>query len=141
MRILVYALTATQISLYCLFKFRTYCLSFLSTTFFAIEVMQTDEKPEETSARIERIMSHKSVLGMIVATPDSNPLRTNLDSATTMLHTRALRPIMSQAKRAVRDLDPGDDLTALRMRTRTQEYLMATSNGFLVLCMQNLATS
>lgn len=96
------------------------------------------DKPEETLARIDRIMSNKFVMGMVVANPENNPLRTNLDSATTMLHTRTLRPILILAACVVRDLDPKDELTAIRIRTKTQEYLLTNTDGYLVICVQTL---
>lgn len=100
-----------------------------------------DETPQDTNARIDRIMMNKSVIGMVIATPESNPLRTNFDSATTMLHTRTIRPIVIQALCAVRDLDPYDNLTAIRVRTRTLEYLVTISDGFLIVCIQTLANT
>lgn len=96
----------------------------------------SEDKPEDINARIERILAQKSVTGMMILSPESNPLRTNLDSATTMLHVRALRPITLQAERVVRDLDPCDGLTAIRVRTKTVEYLISIWEGYLIICLQ-----
>lgn len=97
---------------------------------------KSENKSADTNARIERILAQKSVTGMMILTPESNPLRTNLDSATTMMYTRALRPITLQAERVVRDLDPCDGLTAIRVGTKTVEYLISIWEGYLIICLQ-----
>lgn len=126
-----------------IFKICNLCIKAVSdfeeiTAILLYSTMEEEDLPEITNARIERIMTNKFVLGMIVANPENNPLRTNLDSATTMLHARAMRPILVLAACVVRDLDPKDELTAIRIRTRTQEYLLTNTDGYIVICAQTL---
>lgn len=125
-----------------IFKICNLCIKAVSdleevTAILLYSAMEEDQ-PEITNARIERIMKNKYVLGMVVTNPENNPLRTNLDSATTMLHVRTLRPILVLAACVVRDLDPNNELTAIRIRTRTQEYLLTNTDGYIVICAQTL---
>jgi len=52
-------------------------------------------------------------------------VRSTIDNSTTMSLTSLLRTLSDKAKSCVRDLDPQNDLTCLRIRTKKQEILVA----------------
>ncbi|PWA14234.1 hypothetical protein CCH79_00012332, partial [Gambusia affinis] len=84
---------------------------------------------EETLKRIE---GHKGVIGTIIVNSEGVPIRTTLDNSTTSLYARLLRSFTTLARSAVRDIDPQNDLTFVRIRSKKQEILVAPGlkNGF-----------
>uniref|UniRef100_A0A087YHQ5 Dynein light chain roadblock n=2 Tax=Poecilia TaxID=8080 RepID=A0A087YHQ5_POEFO len=89
---------------------------------------------EETLKRIE---GHKGVIGTIIVNSEGLPIRTTLDNSTTSLYARLLRSFTTLARSAVRDVDPQNDLTFVRIRSKKQEILVAPENNFLLIVIQN----
>ena len=98
----------------------------------------------EVEDSIRRIQTHKGVQGFIITSNDGKIraqrekkksfhrsirlgsfVRSNIDNSTTMSLTALLRTLADKAKSCVRDLDPQNDLTFLRIRTKKQEILVA----------------
>lgn len=52
-------------------------------------------------------------------------VRSTIDNSTTMSLTGLIRTLSDKAKSCVRDLDPQNDLTFFRIRTKKQEILVA----------------
>ena len=59
-------------------------------------------------------------------------VRSNIDNSTTMSLTGLLRTLADKAKSCVRDLDPQNDLTFLRIRTKKQEILVAPGKSYFI---------
>ncbi|XP_067358899.1 dynein light chain roadblock-type 2 [Channa argus] len=89
---------------------------------------------EETLRRIE---SHKGVIGTIVVNAEGIPIRTTLDNSTTVQYAGLLRLLTIKAKNTVRDIDPQNDLTFLRIRSKKHEIMVAPENDFLLIVIQN----
>jgi len=99
----------------------------------------------EIEETIKRIQTHKGVQGFILTSNDGNWknifvlnilcfvyykqkggfVRSTIDNSTTMSLTSLIRTLSDKAKSCVRDLDPQNDLTFLRIRTKKQEILVA----------------
>ncbi|XP_049430876.1 dynein light chain roadblock-type 2 [Epinephelus fuscoguttatus] len=89
---------------------------------------------EETLKRIE---AHKGVIGTIVVNAEGIPIRTTLDNSTTVQYAGLLRQLTMKARSTVRDIDPQNDLTFLRVRSKKHEILVAPENDFLLIVIQN----
>jgi dynein light chain roadblock-type len=106
----------------------------------------TSTQQAEIEDTIRRIQTHKGVQGLILTSNDGNLwlfclyiyifivfvykfkgsfVRSNIDNSTTMSLTSLIRTLSDKAKSCVRDLDPQNDLTVLRIRTKKQEILVA----------------
>ena len=59
------------------------------------------------------------------------PIRTTLDNSTTVQYASLLHKLTVQARNVVRDTDPTNDLTFLRVRSKKHEIMIAP--GKLVL--------
>lgn len=53
------------------------------------------------------------------------PIRTTLDNSTTVQYAGLLRHLTMKARSTVRDIDPQNDLTFLRIRSKKHEILVA----------------
>lgn len=53
------------------------------------------------------------------------PIRTTLDNSTAVQYAGLLRQLTMKARSTVRDIDPQNDLTFLRIRSKRHEILVA----------------
>jgi len=53
------------------------------------------------------------------------PVRTTLDNSTTVQYAGLLHSLTAQARNCVRDIDPQNDLTFLRVRSKKNEIMVA----------------
>ncbi len=63
------------------------------------------------------------------------PIRTTLDNATTVQYASQVQQLTAKARCTVRDLDPTNDLSFLRVRTNKHEIMIAP--GMLKQCVVN----
>uniref|UniRef100_A0A674NVW2 Dynein light chain roadblock n=1 Tax=Takifugu rubripes TaxID=31033 RepID=A0A674NVW2_TAKRU len=91
-------------------------------------------KVEETLKRIE---SHKGVIGTLVVNAEGIPIRTTLDNSTAVQYAGLLTQLTQKARGTIRDIDPQNDLTFLRIRSKKHEILVAPENDFLLIVIQN----
>lgn len=58
--------------------------------------------------------------------PDAGiPIRTTMDNSTTVQYAGLLQRMVDQSRNSVRDMDPQDDLTFLRIRSKKHEIMIA----------------
>ena len=53
------------------------------------------------------------------------PIRTTLDNSTTVQYSGLIHQLSQKAKSTVRDIDPQNDLTFLRIRSKKNEIMVA----------------
>ncbi|CAF1395043.1 unnamed protein product, partial [Didymodactylos carnosus] len=63
-------------------------------------------------------------------------VRSNIDSSTTMSLSGLIKTLTDKAKGCVRDIDPQNDLTFLRIKTKKQEILVAPDKDYLTIVLQ-----
>eukprot|EP01086_Lenisia_limosa_P014464 TRINITY_DN4505_c0_g1_i1.p1 TRINITY_DN4505_c0_g1~~TRINITY_DN4505_c0_g1_i1.p1 ORF type:complete len:114 (-),score=15.87 TRINITY_DN4505_c0_g1_i1:47-340(-) len=91
----------------------------------------------EVEDTLKRIQSHKGVIGLIIVNNEGIPIRSTLDQAVTVQHAALLTQLTSKARSAVRDLDPQNDLTFLRLRSKKHEIMVAPEKDYLLIVIQN----
>ncbi|XP_075905328.1 dynein light chain roadblock-type 2 [Nelusetta ayraudi] len=91
----------------------------------------------EVEETLKRIETHKGVIGTIVVNAEGIPIRTTLDNSTAVQYAGLLRSLTMKARSTIRDIDPQNDLTFLRMRSKKHEILVAPENDFLLIVIQN----
>ncbi|XP_065184880.1 dynein light chain roadblock-type 2-like isoform X2 [Sycon ciliatum] len=91
----------------------------------------------EIDEAIKKIASHKGVVGTIVVNSDGIPIRTSLDNTTTVHYASLIHQLTSKARSCIRDIDPADDLTFLRIRSKKHEILVAPDKEFFLIVVQN----
>ncbi|XP_052540158.1 uncharacterized protein LOC128081185 isoform X2 [Tympanuchus pallidicinctus] len=79
----------------------------------------------EVEETLKRIQSHKGVQGLIVANSDGIPIRSTMDNTTTIQYVGLMHSFIMKARSAVRNIDPQNDLTFLRIRTKKNEIMVA----------------
>ncbi|CAF0826177.1 unnamed protein product [Didymodactylos carnosus] len=90
----------------------------------------------EVEETIKRIQTHKGVQGFIIVSTEGGFVRSTIDNSTTMSLSGLVKPLADKARSAIRDLDPQNDLTFLRIRTKKQEILVAPDKDYLTVVLQ-----
>uniref|UniRef100_A0A3Q0R0Q0 Dynein light chain roadblock n=1 Tax=Amphilophus citrinellus TaxID=61819 RepID=A0A3Q0R0Q0_AMPCI len=95
------------------------------------------KQAEEVEARMKRIAATKGVIGTLVVNPDGVPLRSTLDQSMTLQYAGQLQNLVALARSTVRDIDPQNDLSALRVRAKNYEIIVVTGD-YLMITIQKL---
>ncbi|CAJ0964677.1 unnamed protein product [Ranitomeya imitator] len=77
---------------------------------------------EET---LKRIQSQKGVQGIIIVNSEGIPIKSTMDNATTAQYAGLMHQLVMKARSSVRDIDPQNDLTFLRVRSKKNEIMIA----------------
>ena len=65
------------------------------------------------------------------------PLKSTLDSSTTVQYGGMVSDLAAHARSIVRDLDPTNELTFLRVKSTKHEVLVAPDDSFIIIVLQN----
>ncbi len=90
---------------------------------------------------LERISRQNGVKTLIVLNEDDLPIRSNVDSTSTMAYANTCRTMEKLARHTVRELDPANDLILLRVRTAKNEIIIAPEQKNLLVVVQTHMTS
>nr|WAW84850.1 dynein light chain roadblock-type [Halisarca dujardinii] len=91
----------------------------------------------EVEETIKRVQAHKGVIGIIVVNQEGIPIRTTMDNSTTVTYAGLIHQLTSKTRTTVRDIDPQNDLTFLRIRTKKHEIMVAPDKDYLLIVVQN----
>lgn len=91
----------------------------------------------EVEETMRRIQSHPGVIGIIVVNSDGIPIRTTLDNSTTVQYASLIHQLSLKARSTVRDIDPQNELSFLRIRTLKHEIMVAPDKEYLLIAIQN----
>jgi len=91
----------------------------------------------DTEERMKRIQQSPGVQGIVIINHEGIAIRTTLDNATTVHYANLLGSLTSMARGAVRDLDPMNDLTFLRIRTKKNEIILAPEKDYMLVVIQS----
>uniref|UniRef100_A0A183ADS2 Dynein light chain roadblock n=1 Tax=Echinostoma caproni TaxID=27848 RepID=A0A183ADS2_9TREM len=70
-------------------------------------------------------LSHKGVIGAIVGSADGIAIRSSMENNSTVQYCGLIQQLTAKARSALRDLDPTNDLTFLRIRSKKNEIMVA----------------
>ncbi|XP_023326972.1 dynein light chain roadblock-type 2 [Eurytemora carolleeae] len=95
----------------------------------------------EVEETLKRLVGHKGVIGTIVVNNEGVPIKSTLDNPTTVQYSGLLNNLVDQAKTMFKELDPSNDLTFLRIRTKKHEIMVAPDRDYLLIVIQNTQDS
>ena len=96
----------------------------------------TNEARQQVESMLERIQTHKGVVGLVIVNEDGIPVRSTLDNTTTLQYVAMCNTLCGIARGIVRDTDPQNDLKILRVRTKKNEIIMAPEGGKYLIVIQ-----
>ena len=92
----------------------------------------------EVEQTLRRIEGNKSVIGTLVLDADNHVIHSHFKSADPKKYADKLPPLIERAKCMVRDLDPTNDLTFLRIRADKTEIMVAPGDDYTLIVVQNI---
>ncbi|XP_023032519.1 dynein light chain roadblock-type 1 isoform X4 [Drosophila willistoni] len=87
----------------------------------------------------ERLLKLPGAEGAILVNGEGIPIRTSMDVMSSQKYAGKMTPLIKMARSMIRDVEPGDDLSYLRLRTRRNELMVAAENDHMVILIQNNA--
>ncbi|KAL9191518.1 hypothetical protein ACHAXT_001224 [Thalassiosira profunda] len=91
----------------------------------------------EMEETIARISSHKGVEGVLIMDRRGAVIQSTLDDEQTKTHAGALSDLAGKASRIVGILNPDDDLTFLRIRSKQREIMISPDKEYLLVVLQS----
>lgn len=90
---------------------------------------------------LSRIKSHKSVVAVIVVNSEGVPIRSTLDNKATLQYSTLISQLAAKARLVVRELDPQNDLSFLRIRSKKHEIMVAPDKEYILIVVQDVSQS
>ena len=93
----------------------------------------------EVEERIGRIKNHKGVKGLLIVDENGKFLRstmTNNNDTAPKSYAVKITELAKKARSVVRDIDPTNDLTFFRVRSKRQEILVAPDKNLFLIVIQ-----
>ncbi|CAH4035385.1 dynein light chain roadblock-type 2 [Pieris brassicae] len=90
----------------------------------------------EAEETIRKLSMHKGVVGVVVVNGEGIPIKSTLDNHISVQYAGLLSSLVDKAKSVVRDLDPTNDLTFLRIRSKKSEVMVAPDKDFVLIVVQ-----
>ena len=93
----------------------------------------------EVEERIGRIKNHKGVKGLLIVDENGKFLRstmTNNKDTAPKQYAQKVTELAKKARSVVRDIDPTNDLTFFRVRSKRQEILVAPDKNLFLIVIQ-----
>ncbi len=91
----------------------------------------------EVEETLKRINSHKGVQGIVIVNSEGIPIRSTLEQTEATRYAALIMQLSHKARSAVRELDPLNDLSFLRIRSKKHEILVAPEKEFILIVVQN----
>eukprot|EP00090_Calanus_glacialis_P036799 TRINITY_DN62923_c0_g1_i1.p1 TRINITY_DN62923_c0_g1~~TRINITY_DN62923_c0_g1_i1.p1 ORF type:complete len:126 (+),score=36.99 TRINITY_DN62923_c0_g1_i1:31-378(+) len=85
---------------------------------------------------LKRIGSNSKVDGVVVINNEGIPIKSTLDSTSTVQYSAEVSQLADRAKCLVRDLDPTNELTFVRIASRKHEVLVAPDQEYILIVLQ-----
>uniref|UniRef100_A0AAX7VCR2 Dynein light chain roadblock n=1 Tax=Astatotilapia calliptera TaxID=8154 RepID=A0AAX7VCR2_ASTCA len=77
------------------------------------------------------------VQGIIVANSEGIPIKSTLDNSSTVQYAGLIHQLVMKARSTIRDIDPQNDLTFMRVRSKKNEIMIAPDKDFFLIVIQN----
>lgn len=94
----------------------------------------------EIEETFQRISQRPNVTGIIVVDSEGTPIRSTIeDTVVQNQYAHLITSLAAKARHCVRDLDPTNDLSFLRIRSKKNEIMVAPDKDFILIVIQNIA--
>ncbi|XP_046881013.1 dynein light chain roadblock-type 1 [Hypomesus transpacificus] len=91
----------------------------------------------EVEETLKRIQGQKGVQGIIIVNAEGIPIKTTMDNTSTVQYAGLIHQLVMKARGTIRDIDPQNDLTFLRIRSKKNEIMIAPDKDYFLIVIQN----
>ncbi|TRY78296.1 hypothetical protein TCAL_06897 [Tigriopus californicus] len=101
--------------------------------------MATSELPitHDLDEILRRISDIKHIAGVVVVNKEGVTVKSTLDNSLTAMYSVLVSSLATRAKSIIRDLDPTNELTYLRIKSKKHEVLVAPDEEYILIVVQN----
>ena len=99
--------------------------------------LQDPSEMAEVEETLKRLQSQKGVQGIIVVNTEGIPIKSTMDNPTTTQYANLMHNFILKARSTVREIDPQNDLTFLRIRSKKNEIMVAPDKDYFLIVIQN----
>ncbi|ODN00682.1 Dynein light chain roadblock-type 2 [Orchesella cincta] len=92
---------------------------------------------EKVEKMIDRIAGHKGVEGVIVCDKDGAAIQTTMDNTNTVMYAEGVRNMANIGLSMIRDVDPTNDLTFIRIGTKKLEMMAHLNPEYVAIVVQS----
>ncbi|CAD7673954.1 unnamed protein product [Nyctereutes procyonoides] len=85
----------------------------------------------------EGLQSQKGVQGIIALNTEGIPIKSAMDNPTTTQYANLMHESILKARSTVREVDPQNDLTFLRIHSKKNEITVAPDKDYFPIVIQN----
>merc|ERR1712111_308982 len=85
----------------------------------------------EVEETLKRLVGHKGVIGTVVVNKEGACIKSTLDPSTTSQYSTILGSLVSQAVVMFKEMDPSNDVTFMRVRTKKCQFMVVPDNEYL----------
>ncbi|XP_021954922.1 dynein light chain roadblock-type 2 [Folsomia candida] len=91
----------------------------------------------EVEEAIKRIMAYKGVVGLIVINNEGIPIKSTLENSLSIQYAAHVTPMVDKTRSMIKELNPDDELTFIRLRTKKHEVLVCPEQEYSMIVIQN----
>ncbi|XP_006882796.1 PREDICTED: dynein light chain roadblock-type 1-like [Elephantulus edwardii] len=91
----------------------------------------------EVEETLKRLPSQKCVQGIIVVNTGGIPTKGTMDNSTITQYANLMHNFILKARSTVREIDPKNDLTFLRIHAKKNEIMIAPDKDYFLIVIQN----
>ncbi|KAI9283466.1 hypothetical protein BC943DRAFT_327696 [Umbelopsis sp. AD052] len=86
---------------------------------------------------IKRLSTRKGVEGIVILNDEGLTIRSTLDAELTKKYATYVYPLVGKSKSSVSEIDPENELTFLRIRTKKHELMISPDKEYTMIVVQN----
>ena len=99
--------------------------------------METSGKVSDVEESLKKLGGMKGAVGGFVMTLEGEIIKSTLDPTTTSQYSNILGTLINQAITMFKEMDPANDVTFMRVRTKKCQFMVVPDNDFLFIVVQN----
>merc|ERR1711862_435741 len=92
----------------------------------------------EIEDTLKKLAAAPGVTGSVISNADGIPIKaTNLDNAQAVHYSSQIHALVNKARASIQDMDPSNDVTFIRIRTKKDEWMIAPEKDYTMTVIQD----
>lgn len=91
----------------------------------------------EVEEIFKKLKEQAGVVGVLATTAEGSPIKSTLDDTTTMQYATLVAELCEQTRGTLRNMEPGNDLTFLRVRSKKHELIISPDKNYCLIVVTN----
>ncbi|EKX35072.1 hypothetical protein GUITHDRAFT_80129 [Guillardia theta CCMP2712] len=97
----------------------------------------TSSLQTEVDETVKKLSEYPGFVGFLIINADGIPIRTSMEKGEAVHYAGLLSLLANKARSSIRELDPQNDVTFLRLRSNKHEIIIAPDKEYILIVIQN----